>query len=406
MFLKPLIVLGCSIFCAFSLLFAQTVPGADSLVTQTVSGADSIDALSALRQAAMKAGSASTETVEVQEQSFVEKSRSLQAANPEISVVGDALSIYNDTQNDAYEPGISYRVLGVHLQSTLDPFSLAKAAVELTPEGVELAEAYLTWTNPLPRTSLTFGKFRQQFGVINRWHEHALDQTFLPLPLQTYMGEEGLVGTGVSGHLILPSLIAQANELTVQVTNSDNEELYNGNHSHIPSILLHWNNYYDMSQNTYFEWGLSSVTGANDSLGFTFRDNHRWTTLNGLDITVSWNPTNRSLYHNFSWRNEILQLTKARYDGETIQALGAYTYLNYQYNRSLIFGLRFDYVQDPDLTENYQWQFVPYLTFIQSEFVYFRLEVPTRHFSTGEPAQTAVLLQIDWAAGPHKHDKY
>jgi len=406
MLLRILLIMGCSIFLPFSQLVSQTHAHADSIVAPSGSSTDSSDALSVLREAAMKAGSTSPQTTQVQNKTFIEKSRSLQAANPEISLVGDALSVYTANREHDPEPGFGYRVFGVHLQSTLDPFSLAKAAVELTPEGVELAEAYLTWTSPLPRTSLTFGKFRQQFGVINRWHEHALDQIFLPLPLQTYMGEEGLVGTGVSGHIILPSLIAQANELTVQVTNSDNEELYNGNHSHLPTVLLHWNNYYDLSPSTYFEWGLSSVTGANDSLGFTFRDHHRWTTLNGLDFTVSWNPSNRSLYRNLTWRNEVLHLTKARFGDPTVQALGAFSYLNYQYNRSFIFGIRFDYVQSPDFTENYEWQFVPYVTFIQSEFVYLRLEIPSRHFSTGAAAQNMVMLQIDWAAGPHKHDKY
>jgi len=373
---------------------------------QTTTATDSLDALSSLRQAAQKASSASTENESASEQnkSFVAKSRSLQAANPEISLVGGALATYSE--NGDYAPGFTYRVLGLHLQSTLDPFSLAKAAIELTPEGAELAEAYLTWTNAFPRTSLTLGKFRQQFGIINRWHEHALDQTFLPLPLQTYMGEEGLAGIGISGHVILPSLIAQANELTVQVTNSENEMLYDGNASRLPSVLVHLNNYYDLNQNMYFEWGLSSVTGANDSLGFTLRNSHRWTTLNGLDFTVSWNPSNRALYRNLSWRNELLHLSKTVPSGKTVHALGGYSYLNYQYNRSLIFGMRFDYVQDPDFTDNYQWQVVPYLTLIQSEFVYFRLELLSRHFSTNAPVQNTVMLQIDWAAGPHKHDKY
>jgi len=390
---KFLCALGVCILGISTYSYTQTTP------------ADTVDALSALRQAAMKASSSATEPSEPSNKSFIEKSRSLQASNPQISLVSDALTILPG-KNSSLEPGLQYRELGLHFESTLDPFSFAKAAIPVSPEGIELEEAYVTWTNPLPRTSLTFGKFRQKFGIINRWHTHALDQSYLPLPIQEYMGDDGLAGTGVSAHILLPSLIAQTNELTVQITNTDNAALFDGDQSHLPTLLLHLNNYYDLSPSTYFEWCVSSVTGANDSLGFNFSDNHRWTFLNGADFTLSWFPTSRSDYQNLTWRNEIFHLSKARADGKTVSALGAYSYVNYKFTRSMETGLRIDYAQDPDLSSNYQWQVVPYLKFIESEFVYLRLEAPSRHFSSGAPADNALTLQIVWAVGPHHHDKY
>ena len=70
---------------------------------------------------------------------------------------------------------------------------------------MEMAEAYVTWVNLFKRLNLTAGKFRQQFGVINRWHEHALDQTFFPLPIEMFMGEEGLNQIGISMNWLMPS---------------------------------------------------------------------------------------------------------------------------------------------------------------------------------------------------------
>jgi hypothetical protein len=57
---------------------------------------------------------------------------------------------------------------------------------------------------------------------------------------------------------------------------------------------------------------------------------------------------------------------------------------------------------------------VPYITFWQSEFVYLRLEyqhgerIPYVAFDETPARRTdnRVLFQIDFAAGPHKHEKY
>jgi hypothetical protein len=60
------------------------------------------------------------------------------------------------------------------------------------------------------------------------------------------------------------------------------------------------------------------------------------------------------------------------------------------------------------------WDVVPYITLWQSEFVYLRLEY--RHGqqlpyerpdgSLGLRTDNRVVIQVDWAAGPHKHERY
>ncbi len=120
---------------------------------------------------------------------FKSGQRSLQAINPEISVTGDMFAQYSQYKlNDALRNGFIFRGLGLHFSSALDPFSTMKAALEFGQFGIDLGEAYITWMNVLPRVSVTAGKFRQQFGVINRWHVHALDQVDFPLALTTIFG--------------------------------------------------------------------------------------------------------------------------------------------------------------------------------------------------------------------------
>ncbi len=343
--------------------------------------------------------------------SFKEGARSLQALNPEISVTGDMLVqhlVEAPHYTEDARSGFQFRVLGLHFQSNLDPFSFVKVALEFNPSGVEFGEAYATWVNALPRTNLTLGKFRQQFGVINRWHQHALDQISYPLPLQLYLGEDGLNQIGLSLDWLMPSLTAQANELTLEITNAQNEALFSGKAYGLPATLLHWKNYYDLNRDTYFEWGVTGLAGTNDSLGFTFQGEHRWTTMAGLDLTLSWTPVNKALYRGMTWRTELYYLNKELTGNRKVTALGGYSYLDYRLSQRFVAGFRIDAAQppEPENKGDLLWQVVPYLTFWQSEFVYFRLEFRHLQDSRQEQADNRVLLQLDWAAGPHKHERY
>ena len=121
--------------------------------------------------------------------------RALQAINPEISVTGDFLSHYiaeSPHHAGLERSGNNFRVLGLHFRSDLDPFSYTKIAVEIHPKGAELGEAYAVWSGQIPGFSFMAGKFRQQFGVVNRWHAHSLDQIFFPPAIQELFGPEGL----------------------------------------------------------------------------------------------------------------------------------------------------------------------------------------------------------------------
>ena len=49
---------------------------------------------------------------------------------------------------------------------------------------------------------------------------------------------------------------------------------------------------------------------------------------------------------------------------------------------------------------------VPYLTWWQSEFVRIRAELQRLEEDLHEGADHRFLLQVTWAAGPHKHETY
>lgn len=342
--------------------------------------------------------------------------RSLQAINPEISVTGDAYGqgiLNGDGFDEESRSGAHFRVLGLHLQSNLDPFSFAKVAVEITPEEVELGEAYATWTNVFPNISMTAGKFRQQFGVVNRWHKHSLDQFDFPLALTTIFGEDGLNQTGVSFDWLIPSLWANANTLTMQITNGQNGQLFSGEMFSFPSVLLHLKNYYDLNKNTYMELGLTGLVGRNNLRGYKedgmkILENSRQTVVGGVDLTVMWEPLNKAHYHSFLFRSELYVANKADTSNTTIDAWGAYAYGEYKFNERLYAGLRFDYAVPfkPDNSGKEMTQIVPYITWWQSHWFRMRLQYNYLDGNVFSEASRTLRLQLTWAMGPHKHERY
>jgi hypothetical protein len=377
--------------------------------------------LEKLRQSAQtEAAADSDKSMLSKERTYITASRSLQALNPEISISADFLAqliINEDFTGYAGaedRSGLPMRALDMHIQSTLDPFSFTKLALGFTPyEGVSLEELYITWTGVIPRCTLTLGRFRQQFGVVNRWHMHDLDQTGFPLALQELLGEEGISQSGLSLSWLMPPLWAHTNELTIQVNDGFNEALFAGEYFSVPTVLVHLKNYYDLSENTYLEFGLSGMFGFNNQRGYPdpdiegvlLDDEYQKTFVAGADLTLYWSPLKQARYRSLTWRSEGFWVRKETETG-TLQGWGIYSYLQYQLGASWFVGLRGDLVEPlNEMDKKLLWQAVPYVTFWQSEFVYLRLEV--RHGEVFDGSHdTRVLLQVDWAAGPHKHEKY
>jgi len=360
---------------------------------------------------------------------------SLQALNPEISVTGDMLTLYRDQEGTRERSDFDFRTLGIHIESYLDPYTRFKSAVPVTESFSKLGEAYMTRFGVVPDLNLTLGKFRQQFGVVNRWHKHALDQVDFPLALRSIFGDGGLNQSGVSLDWTMPSIRETAQQLTLQVTDGENERLFDENSRNTPSVLMHYKNYRDISKDTYLELGLTSLVGWNDEWPVlagdgtwrTERDRLETWVLGG-DLTVRWEPTERMRYRNLEWRSEAYYLDRGildpyDLDRDTLNAWGAYSYVQTKLTRTWDVGIRFDYyepdskdyaglsevslsplaVEDDDA---YRWQVGPYVTWLQSPFVKFRLEYNHGDGEGMEEPEDVVFFQMVFSAGPHKHERY
>jgi len=369
---------------------------------------------------------------ESEEKTFTSGALGLQALNPEISVTGDLLFSYREDDTSDQRSDFNFRNLGVHLESWLDPYSRFKSAVEFHEEETELGEAYLTLYNVHEDLNLTLGKFRQQFGVVNRWHKHGLEQVDFPVALRKIFGEGGLNQTGLSLDWMMPPAGVSSQQLTFQVTDGSNDRLFDENNSNRPSLLAHYKNYRDLSKDTYLEWGLSGLMGWNDEWdmpGGAEQSCSKITTVLGSDLSVLWEPTEKMRYLNVEWRSEVYSLNKRLLapDGsgtDDINAWGLYSYLQSKVSRKVDIGIRYDYYI-PD-TKDYAnlsgplslsplavasdnphiQQVGPYVTWWQSPFVKFRIEYDYSDSKGIENPEHVVWLQCVFAAGPHKHERY
>ena len=350
--------------------------------------------LAALRAAA--AAAAGTDTTRVKADTsgrtkFVGRERSQPQLNPEISATGDvrAGAHIPGIQHDNFDP----REFEVGFQSPLDPYSSTKIFVSLENGNVSIEEGYAYWTGLPGHIRFDIGKFRQQFGELNRWHLHALPETEYPLALRTYLGDDGLAGTGISLYRAFGGL--GTHELTAQVTRSESDaELFGS--SGRPTYLVHLLNFWQLTRSTYMQLGGTALYGTNP-------DTSLRTKVGGVDFRLTWRPPAQALYREWTLRGELYALRK-EFAGAGRTHLGYYVGTTYKLGQRWIAGLRYDYVERPD-SALVTRQVIPSLTLWESEWVELRAQYTWAKI-TGRSATGDFALQAVWAIGPHKHETY
>ncbi len=351
---------------------------------------------------------------------FTSPQRQLSELNPEISILGDFLGIYSfaspeeerageegeheheeeghEHEHAEIDDGFELKEVELSFQAPLDPYSAAKFFIGFHGDHVEVEEAYAEWYNLPLGMQLKLGKFRNQFGTINRWHPHAYPTFQTPLALESLFGPEGLTGIGASATFLLPALWADYNDLVVEVVNGDNERAFSGEGFEKPVGVIHLKSYYDISTATYFEAGLSGTLGENDP------DTDRKTAIGGIDLALVWSPPRRAKYRSLELRAEAFFERREIQEGDR-DSFHLFSFADFKFSRRWTAGLQFDYTEDT-LDRNHTTHAVtPFLTFWQSEFVRLRFHYRTLK-ETGLDRDHRVVFQATFALGPHKHEKY
>ena len=322
---------------------------------------------------------------------FIGRERNQAQLNPEISVTGDVRG-YGTTrgvQTENFEP----REFEVGFQSALDPYSHTKIFVSLENGEVGVEEGYAYWIGLPGHLRLDLGKYRQQFGELNRWHLHAVPETEYPLAIRTYLGPDGLAGTGLSLYRAFGGF--GTHEVTLQVTRSASDEELFAN-SGRPTYLAHLLNFWQLNRSTYMQLGGSILYGTNP-------DSALRTRVGGLDFRLTWRPPSQALYREWTVRGELLAFRK-QIAGVGPTRLGGYVSSTYKLGQRWIASFAYNYVESPEFGDVTR-QVIPSLTLWESEWVFLRAQYQWEKVA-GIAATNQFAFQAVWAIGPHKHETY
>lgn len=336
----------------------------------------------------------STQTADT---TFTGGERTLQGLNPEISVTGDFTGRLSDNRADGDFNRFNLDGFEMALQHPLDPYSAAKFFVTFEDGEFSLEEGYISYEALPGRLGLKAGRFHSDFARLNRHHKHALPWVDRDLATRTFFGDEGLIGLGASLTWLPPKLpFADTNEFYFEVFNNDNDQAFSGRGFADPVFLGRLLNYYDLSQNAYFEWGVSAATSHWDEA----KDNR--STVYGVDLGYRWQPL-RQAYRSFELRSQFYYNDRRNSPGGN--PFGMFASGEYQLSRRWFAGLRYQYaeqLEDPSRTTH---GLSPFLTFWQSEFVRIRGQYDYLDNTIGDE-ENRFFLQFTWSLGPHKHEAY
>ncbi len=269
--------------------------------------------------------------------------RSGLSANPDIGVIGDFQGAYLSTGKRNFDAYLNETE--VSLQSVVDPYIRADFFLSLSRDaltnkyGIEVEEGYLTTLTLPAGLQLKAGKFREAVGRINPTHPHALPFVDLPNAYVNYFGNEGLNDDGISLSWLIPTkkvyqeLIFQA---TAGNTNAPVFTRSEGNHF---IYLAHLKNFFTLSDNATLEFGLTGISGPNDSA--------RITNIAAADLTYKWKPVQMNTYRSVTWQSEFFYSNAEYTNDESRNSLGLYSFVDYQLTKRWFLTGRYDYAQKP-----------------------------------------------------------
>ena len=343
--------------------------------------------------------------------------RQQQGLNPNISFGADFFAAKSTSDNqDITDPSdIFYGNNGFHMREAqisfiapLDPFTRGKAFIAAGPEGIEIDEVYLEWLNLPLHMNLKAGVFKSEFGLLNRYHDHALPQFDRPKALINLFGTEGLGGPGAAANFMLPSRLSSASSFDVSVLMGSSDQSFRTAPATDLIITGQYLSYFDLSVSSYLEFRLSGAGGRNDEPGGDYNSY-----VGSAGITYKWAPVGREKYRTVDWKSEFLYSVQEHLDGQH-KSYGFYSSIQNKMGARWWISGRVGYSELPYDPRQNEWDFTLAIDFWESEFVFTRLQyqynardiTSRRDLTGGIPSDHTLVIQVVWAMGPHKHEAY
>ncbi|HEV8457824.1 MAG TPA: OmpH family outer membrane protein [Methylomirabilota bacterium] len=273
------------------------------------------------------------------------------------------------------------REIEINLFGQIDPYARAEVRFEAGEEArgeditMKLAEATIhLMTLPLG-TQLKMGQMRNRFGLTNVIHEHDLPFIDRPNVLVRFLGEEGLKEKGFEATWVppLPFFL----EFQGGVFNGDNETAFGRGSLKYPLVTGRVRTFFDLDEWGAFQLGASIANGQtpeqlnNQLIGFDAKYKYKPDGWQHALFTVAGEYLYAIRQVNVIDSDVGVEQTRTR------ERNGWYVYGELQPFRfgSLSLwsiGFRYDWTQFP-VNPGREWAVQPYLSFMPSEFLRFRL---------------------------------
>lgn len=342
-------------------------------------------------------------------------SRSAATLNPRISVIGTFFGVGTSNEVLAKPYNLGLTEAEFSFQAYVDPYAKADFFVGFASElgdpfaqgeaqedaggafSPELEEGYLT-TLALPYSlQIKAGKFLNTFGKINSIHSHAHNFVDFPRMYVNYLGEEGLVESGISINWLVPNPFDLYEELTLEITNPGiTGPSFNGQGKDL-LYLLHWKNFFDLNDDTSLELGFTGMHGPNDA------ENHK-SQIAAFDLTVKWKPLRLNRYKSFEWITEGL-LSWRDFGPGKLRSQAMYSFARYQIGRRWFLGGRYDYSEFPENNKLNEQAFSFILSHVATEFQKFELQYQRGLPAVGKDFHRLMLRAV-FVIGAHGAHKY
>ena len=321
--------------------------------------------------------------------------------NPDISVIGDLLF---DQDEDFSSSGVELAIQGY-----VNPFARADVYLHklIGHESIGLEEAVITFERGLPfNLGLRAGKFRPDIGRINKEHAHTLFFISAPTSFKSLLGQEMWAGMGIELNYILPThwyskfSLGYFQEGISDHHHEEDDELHlEDNEIGIPPAMsMRLSHFLEISEFTHLEIGSSFYREISNEIEKQ---------ITGLDFKLKWRP---NTYNSFIWQGEIFKkktqennnpLSEDGHDNGN--ALFAYSFVNYQFNKKWNAGIISDYSSDIDEMEYHSFGATIGYSPVEESSVF---RILLSNFHHGNLSGLIISGQIVWSLGPHKPHQF
>ena len=322
--------------------------------------------------------------------------------NPAISVIGWFQAAAGNDPTAA-EHAFELHEAELAFQAAVDPFTRADFFMAATPSGLDLEEGYITWLALPFSTQAKVGKFRADFGKFNRTHVPETPFADRPLSAAVFLGEEGLVTTGLSLSTLIPNPFGLYWDATANLGNlpeADTQPVFEADTRSDLLTLGRTSVFVPAGAAADFNFGVSYANGSNRATARETEGNRAQ--LGTADVTFRWKNPRRSIYRSLVAQAEFTGLAGSRTGAE--RYTGWFGYALYQFARQWKLGGRYDWTETPGVHENSTGA-LALLQYQPSEFSTMSVQF-RRVWEPGDQSRDAAFFKWTFNIGPHGAHPY